>query len=698
MLESAFIRIPLTLKNAQMSFHRKPALKQSNLSRRPGWRLCGLRTRFEYDNEIVLATSALRKERANSWEDVIDISYSHWASQYVLHLRDDNKVAAKSRPPGPGAIACTIWASVVIVVLAACSDSGGPTSPLTGHPSADTSYLLPPTTGRTWLTAEELLGPSLRADSPYHNDHFMPVGTWQEAQHEISGTLHLTGTSMKSSGPGTIDGQSVLAFPHVDLSFISHRGFLIPLNEDRQFDDQSNQFWGIILSPGRTWSESDDGNWSRASFPFVLVHRYHNQAHNGLASFLFDGQSISNLRIQIVQETAAWAREDFWGHLPVTFTSTQFPEEAVIKDHFDQRQADEVVIENWDALEALHGSTLPNFDANVSLADISASGLLMDGILYLSACPTRYGEYPYCRYMRHGAFSVTKSAAAALALLRLAEKFGPGVFDERIDTHLNVTSAHNGWTGVTFRDALNMATGIGDLSPNPESNDVFADENQAKMGRFVEMQSADDKLAVAFSYQNYSWGPAEKLRYNSTHTFVLSAAMDAYLKSREGVEASIADMLVNEIYRPIGIHVLPLSATIETDGTPGKPLLYVGLYPTLEDIARIADLLQSEGTHNGQQILHAESTAAALYRRAENGLIAGWWTNEVGANRYLLSFWSWPMSESGGCRVEIPTMSGFGGNIVSLLPNGVSVFRFADAHYYEPAPLVGVARQLGPSC
>jgi CubicO group peptidase (beta-lactamase class C family) len=322
----------------------------------------------------------------------------------------------------------------------------------------------------------------------------------------------------------------------------------------------------------------------------------------------------------------------------------------------------------------------------------------MDGILYLSACPTRYGEFPYCRYMRHGAFSVTKSAAAALALLRLAQKFGPGVFDERIDVHLNVTSAHSGWAGVTFRDALNMATGIGDLSPGSESQDIFADENQPKMGRFVEKRSAAEKLAVAFSYQNYSWGPAEKLRYNSTHTFVLAAAMDAYLKSREGTEASIDDMLMNEVYGPIGINVLPLSTTIEAEGTDGIPLLYVGLYPTIEDMARIADLLQTEGTYDGQQILHRDSTAAALYRRSENGLLAGWWTNDVGENRYLLSFWSWPMREANGCRVEIPTMSGFGGNIVSLLPNGVSVFRFADAHYYEPAPLVDVARQLAPSC
>lgn len=50
------------------------------------------RTRFEYDNETVLATSALRKQRVIPWDDVTDISYSHWMSQYVLHLRDGKKL------------------------------------------------------------------------------------------------------------------------------------------------------------------------------------------------------------------------------------------------------------------------------------------------------------------------------------------------------------------------------------------------------------------------------------------------------------------------------------------------------------------------------------------------------------------------------------------------------------------------------
>ena len=45
----------------------------------------------------------------------------------------------------------------------------------------------------------------------------------------------------------------------------------------------------------------------------------------------------------------------------------------------------------------------------------------VDGVLYLRGCHTRAGPYPYCRHMRHGVFSVTKSLGAAVTLLRLAQ-------------------------------------------------------------------------------------------------------------------------------------------------------------------------------------------------------------------------------------------------------------------------------------
>jgi CubicO group peptidase (beta-lactamase class C family) len=170
----------------------------------------------------------------------------------------------------------------------------------------------------------------------------------------------------------------------------------------------------------------------------------------------------------------------------------------------------------------------------------------MDGVLYVRGCETRYGPYPYCRQMRHGVFSVTKSLGAAVALLRLAQKYGDAVLDLKIKEYITVTAAHDGWERVTFADALNMATGIGDNAPQRESNDVLADEDTPKMRLqwLRKARTAQEKLDVSFSYGKYPWGPGAVFRYNSINTFVLAAAMDNFLKRQAWPQAHLWDMVV----------------------------------------------------------------------------------------------------------------------------------------------------------
>jgi len=67
--------------------------------------------------------------------------------------------------------------------------------------------------------------------------------------------------------------------------------------------------------------------------------------------------------------------------------------------------------------------------------------------------------------MRHGVCSVTKSAAGAVALLRLAQKYGDAVLDEKLVDYLPPGLAHAGWNDVTFGNLLDMATRIGVRRP-----------------------------------------------------------------------------------------------------------------------------------------------------------------------------------------------------------------------------------------
>jgi hypothetical protein len=300
--------------------------------------------------------------------------------------------------------------------------------------------------------------------------------------------------------------------------------------------------------------------------------------------------------------------------------------------------------------------------------------------------------------MRHGVFSVTKSLGAAIALLRLAQKYGDAVFDARIADYLPIAAPHDGWERVTFADALGMATGIGERSPQRHPSDPTADENKPRMLAWMGKRTAQDKLDAGFAYPRYPWGPGQVVRYNSVHTFVLAAAMDAYLKRQAGPGAHLWDMVAREVYEPIGIFHAPMLHTLETDGGRGIPLLAYGLYPTVDDVAKLTTLLQSGGRHDGQQLLSARKLAEALYRASpDSGLPLGR-HYRAGEGRYQLSFWSTPYRTSAGCFFQIPQMVGFGGNLVVLLPNGVSVFRFADANSYDVEPMILAGEAIRPLC
>src|SRR3972149_2181247 len=113
---------------------------------------------------------------------------------------------------------------------------------------------------------------------------------------------------------------------------------------------------------------------------------------------------------------------------------------------------------------------------------------------YMPPCQTRYGAFPYCRAMRHGSFSVSKSMGAAIALLRLAEKYGEGVFDLIITDFVRAPDNTSGWSCVTFGDALNMDTGIGDGPDWKIAPDLMmVDENTSLFNDFSQAKSAQEK-------------------------------------------------------------------------------------------------------------------------------------------------------------------------------------------------------------
>jgi len=555
---------------------------------------------------------------------------------------------------------------------------------------------------RDRLTYGELLAGELPDGGPVNNAYLMPLGNAAPAKHSFEGALTIPEFKMASeTHNGGLPDSSHAFFPAVTVDFFTFEDFLVPVEWDIVPDNGDKSFWHIIFSPGKVWSEPADLDqsrpMSRASFPFTLVSDDSNEAHNGLATFLYDDVGISSLYLQVPQETAAWHHTDFWGQTPATYEKRFLQERSQLASQAAGELCELFPIRPWSELEeTVPPSLLATFTGRNDLKDVSATGLVWDGTIYLQGCYTRYGNYPYCQYMRHGVMSVTKSMGAAIAILRLAQKYGDRVFDLKIADYVEVTAEHDGWDEVTFGEALNMATGVGENQPQPvEPNVIYGDEDQAKFSNFLRAYSAQDKLDIAFSYKNYPWGPGEIARYNSINTFILSAAMDGFLKSEEGPDADIWDMVVEEVYNPIGICHAPIMRTVEPDGARGLPIFGYGLYPTVDDVAKVAALLHEGGRHEGQQLLHPAKVAQALYQTGTAGFPSGQ-MNEDGEIRYNLSFWGYPYRSQGGETFIVPYMSGFGGNMVVLNPNGVTTFRFSDAHNYNVDPLVRVADAVEP--
>jgi hypothetical protein len=551
---------------------------------------------------------------------------------------------------------------------------------------------------RDRLTAKDLMTSEYQGDGPVNNAYFMPMGEITSATHNLEGTLVVPEFEMYDSIPDDAEGPlGQRYFPGFSVEFFTYEQILVPAVREIVPSLAGNISWGIILSPGRVWSEAGDNGLSRASLPFALVAQNDNEAHNGIATFLYDETQVSSFRFQVVQETAPGRRADYWGQSPMDYLASSLENREALASQFAAELSMQTPIRPWSDLgEDCDPQLLAAFNDSINALDISAAGLVMDGAIYLQPCYTRYGAFPYCRYMRHGSFSVSKSMGALVAMLRLAQKYTEEVFDLKIADYVEVTADHDGWEAVTFADALNMATGIGDDVPERvDPNQVLVDEDDPKFATFIEARSAEEKLDIAFSYADYPWGPGEVARYNSINTFLLSVAMQNFLRSKDGLNADIWAMVVEEVFKPIGIHHAPIMRTLEPDGSRGIPIFGWGMYPTVDDVAKVAILLRNGGQHQGQQLLHAGKLAEALRQTDVVGLPTGEF-NDYGEGTYLMSVWSMPYRSADGHLFQVPYMSGFGGNRVIFNPNCITTFVFSDAHIYLFESMVEVAEGIEP--
>jgi len=137
-----------------------------------------------------------------------------------------------------------------------------------------------------------------------------------------------------------------------------------------------------------------------------------------------------------------------------------------------------------------------------------------------------------------------------------------------------------------------------------------------------------------------------------------------------------------------------MSQTWETD-RPAVPLLAWGLYVTIDDVAKIAGLIADRGMHNGEQLLSKAGLAEALYDTGMHGLPTGE-SNKFGVNTYHLTVWHENYATTSGKAYTIPTMAGYGGNIVKIMPNGIIGFRMGSGGDRPVEHMIVIADKLLP--
>ena len=565
---------------------------------------------------------------------------------------------------------------------------------------------------RQELTFEALMNGDRTTNEPLPNDTFLSSTDAGLPQHPFEGTLVVSSAEMQTL-PEVFETRQIFdrdtkRFPDVALTFFTYEDHLVPVNRDLIRSGSlktGGSFWDLLVFPGRVWSEPGDHGWTRASFGFALANAMENDTHNGVATFLYNDDEVSDLRYQITTQTTPYYVTDWfvaWGNLEAQLQKTPIDAVDILRESYRQEVDNRFPTKSWSELEALVGpEALEGFDGLSQPDTVIARGLVYDGTLYRSECRTAYGSLPYCENTRFGIWSVTKTAGAALAMLRLAEKYGRQVFDHRLLDHLDADPPHDGWDEVTFGDALNMATGIGGGSETVEPNNP-SDGYLVRYEAWYDVASAREKINAILADSNHSWGPGEVFRYRDQDLFLLGAAMDGFLKSREGPNADLWDFVVNEIYEPIGIRQAPINKTLEPDGSDGVPLIAGGYYPTLEDLARIATLIQQGGAHGGKQILHRELLAEMMYQTPVRGLPFGT-QGKAGHSTYHMAVWHQPFVAAPDCRVELSYMSGWGGHTVLMLPNGLIGIHIAraeadDSSAGDPAGMAAVAHRLRPLC
>ena len=550
---------------------------------------------------------------------------------------------------------------------------------------------------RTLLTFDDLISGS--SPAPVDDNAFALPAEAATPKNTFEGTLHLVNNASSGGSKVYVDTQRIFGsgdqpikhLPDFTYQFVQNGSHLIPVNQGLAYT--GSLYWNYIIGPGRVWNENGDNGYSRASFPFALIEYNQNCTHNGVMMFLFNAAGVSQVRYQITQETCMYAKFDFWGQLIATYMPHRVENAMKIKNDHANEVANRLPTKPISALAADYPGAdlnLSQFGSGITAEEMTFYGIYINGVNYVSACKTRHGSYAFCDAMRAPSYSSAKSAMAGVALMRLGQKYGQGVYNLLIKDYVPEFASSAGlWTDVTFNNTLDMATG------NYSLKGYDADESNT-MDPFLMAVPYSAKISEAFHFPNKAT-PGSLWVYHTSDTFIAGRAMNNYLVAQGG-GTDIFNLLRDEVYIPAKMSA-GFMTTLRTDNSPsGVPFSGYGLFWTQDDLAKMAKLLNNDhGMASGRQVLQPGMLDDTMQKNAAD---RGVTTTGIMPFLYNNGFWAAPPAEfpQFTCPTYIPFMSGYGGITVAMAPNGATYYTISDNNEFYWYDAIDETNKINPMC
>jgi hypothetical protein len=520
------------------------------------------------------------------------------------------------------------------------------------------------------LTSSILLQEDLQIESPLPTAFFAPPEDVLPPDAVLKGVLELKTSGNQgrievikdSFGIAEKKELALTQLPPFSVQLVSDGDDLIPLiREPRR---SAHPYWELITGSGKTWKNTENTGWSQAALPFALKEKNQNCLHNGMLTFLYRGDgSVSRVAWQISSETCLYFKANLWGTAEASYTR-QTPKRARnVRQAYHKQVSLRLPVRPLTKLMALN----PDFDLSAlkppGHEDTSVYGLVIGGTHYRSDCPTRHGPYPFCDELLLPSYSLAKSLVGSLSYQLMVKRW-PEFAKTPVSTLVpECKLPDKRWDDVLPKHLLDMTTG------NYDSTHNVADEGSSKMNRFFLAETHAGKVEFSCNAWPRQSAPGTQWVYHTSDTYLLGVAMNNFVKQQLGPNADFyTDFLYPQAIEPLGLSQA-MAWTQRTYDETAQPFAGYGLVLRADDIARFARALNNHPPAGYPELSTFSKEFVANTTPGAKGIA------------YKGGFWGADLSTWMNCSGDtwVPFLSGYGGIVVVMLPNGGIHYYFTDS-------------------